>query len=327
MLQQFSPGIPKHVRIVTYAGQPVAASVDLTGSSTELRFAKGSYRMRYVAALVLGLGICLVGGCASPTNPSFPVTSNQANQAIAQMRANPVALQRPLVIIGGFADFNVSPPLFDNFFKGLTRDSRIIPVSVGLCGNFADCRQTVIDAVQKACPSDDPNWTTEVDVVGASLGGLVGRYAAVPSRDPAHPRRLRVARLFTISSPLSGATLANAIALTQFHRDIKPGSPFLKALAASDAEARYQTYSYVHLGDEIVGQQYAALPGHTPYWLANDSLLLPHPAAMMDSRILADIARHLRNEPTFSRPPPAPLPGDVTKPRSLTEPEEVIVLR
>jgi hypothetical protein len=84
----------------------------------------------------------------------------------------------------------------------------------------------------------------------------------------------------------------------------------------------------VHLGDEIVGQQYAALPGQTAYWLPNDSLLLPHPAAMVDDRILADIARQLRGEPGFTRPPPAPLPVDSSQPISRSsKAQEAVVLR
>jgi hypothetical protein len=266
-------------------------------------------------------------GCASPTNPSFAVTPSEAHQAIQEMRSDPRPLQRPLVIIGGFADFNVSPPLFENFFHGVTRDAKIIPVSIGLCGTFAECRQKVIEAVDRACPSSDRVWTSEVDVVGASLGGLIGRYAAAPSDDANHPKRLRIARLFTISSPLSGAKLANVLAITDFHRALRPGSVFLKSLAKTDSDAAYQLYSYVHLNDEIVGQQYAALPGQTAYWLANDTLLFPHSAAMVDDRILADIARHLRDEPGFTKPPPAPLPGDSSQPEARDSVEDAVVLR
>jgi pimeloyl-ACP methyl ester carboxylesterase len=241
-------------------------------------------------------------------NPSFPLVPKQAHQAIEQMRDDPRPLDRPLVVISGFFDPNISPLLFKCFFKGVTRNATIIPVSVGFCGSFAECRRRVIEAVDKACPSSDPVWTSGVDVVGASLGGLVARFAAAPSPDPANPRRLRIARLFSISSPHSGAKLAEAIALTDYHRDIRPGSAFLKTLAVEDAEAAYQIFPYVHLNDEIVGDRYAAPPGKTVYWLPNDSLLPPHAAAMIDERILADIARRLRDEPGFTISPAAPLP-------------------
>src|SRR5438309_438158 len=174
-------------------------------------------RMRHLARAALGfiataLLLLAHAGCAAqPANPSFPITYDDADKAIDEMRAHPKPLTRPLVVIGGFLDPNVSPPLFAHRFRTLTGEGTIVPVSVGLCGSFDECRQKVIDAVDRACPTGDPSFTTEVDVVGASLGGLVGRYAAAPSRDPAHPRRLTVARLFTISSPHAGATLAEHV--------------------------------------------------------------------------------------------------------------------
>jgi Putative serine esterase (DUF676) len=263
-------------------------------------------------SVLILFAIVVAGGCAAePENPSFPITADQAHQAIAQMRDDPRRLQRPLVVIGGFLDPDVSPLIYTCFFDQVTSGAKIIPVSVGFCESFTECRQKVIDAVDKACPSTDPQWTTQVDVVGASLGGLVARYAAAPSPDPAHPRRLQIARLFSISSPHSGALLAQSLGFTDYHREMRPGSPFLKTLAEEDAAATYQLYPYVHLNDHIVGDQYAAPPGRTAYWLSNGSLLPPHAAAMIDERILADIARRLRDEPSFTHFPPAPLPEPV----------------
>lgn len=249
-------------------------------------------------------------GCSDaplPANPSFPITFSQANSALDEMAASPHALSRPLLIIGGFLDPNVSPPLYKMEFHRLTGDNRIITASVGFSGSFDECRNSVINAVQEAYPSADPNWTTEVDVVGASLGGLVARVAAAPSLDPAHPRRLKVARMFTISSPHSGATLA-ALGFTDYHKSIRPDSAFMQALAKTDADAKYQLFPYVCLGDELVGQQNAAPPGTIPLWLAIAPLTPSHAEAMIDPRIRADIARRLRNEQPFSTPPGSPLP-------------------
>jgi hypothetical protein len=266
-------------------------------------------RMRRPLLDIIGLTAALLGGCASePSNPAFPVTSNQAQQAISRMRDDPKPLRRPLVVISGMFDpFN--GVLLSNFYSGMTRDTVIIPVGVGFCGSFDECRQKVIEAVDKACPSSDPNYTAEVDVVGLSLGGLVGRYAAAPSLDPAHPRRLRVVRLFTISSPHAGAKIADWVSLTDFHRQFQPGSAFLRGLAREDANASYQLIPYVHLDDEIVGDRYASPPGRNPYWLANESLLPPHTAAMVDTRILADIALRLRGEKSFTTGNPVAVPG------------------
>jgi pimeloyl-ACP methyl ester carboxylesterase len=225
------------------------------------------------------------------------------------MRAHPQPLPRPLVIIGGFGDPNFSPPLYAHFFQTVSSHPDLIPVSVCFCGSFAECRQKVLDAVEKAHPSPDPTTTIEVDVVGASLGGLVARYAAAPPPEgAASPRRLRIARLFSISSPHTGADLADAIALTQFHRDLRTNSPFLQHLAQSDPGARYELYPYVLLNDEIVGESHAAPPSQTPLWLPDSPLFPSHGGAMLDPRILADISRRLRGEMPFSHPPSAPLP-------------------
>jgi len=259
--------------------------------------------MRHLLLLFL-----LLAGCAATaSNPSFPLTSAQAHQAIQQMRDDPHRLSRPVLLIGGFLDPDIAPTIYRSFFASVTIDAKLIPVSIGFCNSFADCRRKVIAAVDAACPSTDPNWTTEVDVVGASLGGLVARFAAAPSPDPAHPRRLRIARLFSISSPHAGSALAESFAITDFHREIRPGSAFLKTLAAEDADARYILYPYVLLNDTIIDDRYAAPPGTTPFWLPNDTILPSHHAAMFDDRILADIARRLRGESPFSRFPPAPL--------------------
>src|SRR5436309_2733841 len=144
--------------------------------------------LHWKLAFVLAVAPAFLTACTQPVNPSFPVTQADANCAIHEMRAHPQKLQRPLIVIGGFLDPDVSPPLFKAWFKGVVTDGPIIPVSVGLCGSFDECRRRVIDAVDKACPSNDPGYTTEVDVVGASLGGPLARYAAPPPLHAPHPR-------------------------------------------------------------------------------------------------------------------------------------------
>ena len=265
-------------------------------------------RTPLVVVPLLALASLACSNAPAPTNPSFPVTFDEARQAIHEMSAHPRPLDRPLVVIGGFLDPNVSPPLYKMHFQRITNDDRIVTVSVGFCGSFDECRQKVLEAVDRAYPSADPTWTTEVDVVGASLGGLVARYAAAPSDDPAKPRRLKIARLFSISSPQRGATLANTLGFTRYHRDMRPGSAFMLALANHDAQATYQLYPYVRLHDEIVGEQYAAPPARDPLWLPNPPLALSHAGAMVDERILADIGLRLRNEVPLSHEPATPLP-------------------
>jgi hypothetical protein len=259
-------------------------------------------------AIAIAGVIATLTGCAAPTNPSFPITTDQTHIAVQAMRDNRAKLSRPLVVIGGYMDPDISPLFLTDFFDGVTRDSKIISVSLCWCGNMEDCRQTIIDAVDRACPNSDPRWTTEVDVVGASLGGLAARYAAADSLDPHHARRLKIARLFSISSPHAGAKMAKLSPIPGFNRQLQQGSSFLEYLQTQDATAQYQLIPYVHLNDEIVGDRLAAPPGKTAYWLSNDSILPPHTAAIFDERILADISRRLRYEQPFTSPNTTPLP-------------------
>ncbi|HEV8293232.1 MAG TPA: hypothetical protein VGP94_14955, partial [Tepidisphaeraceae bacterium] len=79
---------------------------------------------------LLSIPFLFTACAATPANPSFPLNFSDAGKAVDQMRAEPQKLSRPLVIIGGFGDPNVSPPLFKSFFQTICRDSQIITVSV-----------------------------------------------------------------------------------------------------------------------------------------------------------------------------------------------------
>jgi len=256
---------------------------------------------------VVGILLLLSSGCVTePPDPVFPVRMEQAHQDLARMREKPVPLSRPLVIVGGYLDPHISPP-WEEVINDISIHSVIIQVTLNNCGSFEECRDRIIVAVDKTCPSGDPIWTSRVDVVGLSLGGLAARYAAAPSQRANHSRRLNIARLFTISSPHTGAKIAFA-AITPFQKDIKPHSDFLQYVARFDVSANYQLVAYVHLDDEIVGDRNAAPPGKNVYWLANTFPFLPHGGAISDERIVCDVARRLRGETPFTISPPAPLP-------------------
>jgi hypothetical protein len=245
--------------------------------------------------------IALSGGCAAPPiNPSFAVTHQQADAAIDQMAHDRRPLSRPVLIIGGFLDPNFGPWHMKRELERVSSDATIITVSLATCGSFDECRQRIIAAVDEACPTKDAQQTTEVDVIGLSLGGLAARYAASDGSS----RQLRIARLFTVSSPHAGATLAEHLAVCQFHRDMRPGSTFIQALPHAD----FPIYSYCLLHDDVVGSQYTGTTDCPPWWLPNPPLISAHFVAMRDRRIFADLALRLRGQEPFSTSPPAPLP-------------------
>ena len=245
-------------------------------------------------------------GCDSqPLNPSFPTNPTAARADLGRMESRPRGLKRPLVVVGGFADPGVASWWLKREFETLTGDRRIIAVPLGECASIDQCGQRIVEAVETAFPSGSSKQTCEVDVVGYSLGGVASRYAGAGW---GRGKRLRIARLFAISAPMRGARVAQEFPL--FHPiqwDLRPGSLMLTSLNASKPD--YLIYSYVCLGDTVIGEANAALPGRTPWWVPRASPADAHSGAFFDPRIVADIARRLRDEPAFAQDPPAQLPG------------------
>lgn len=267
---------------------------------------------RLLFVLTMMLATLTGAGCAThgPANPTFGLTVDDAWDELDEMAGWPQPLDRPVIVLAGWLDPGVASTRVEQALREATTDPRVVAVNFAWTTDFESCRQRVIDAVDDAFPSDDPVWTTEVDVVAISMGGLVARHAAAdpPRGDPV--RRLRVARLFTISTPHRGASLAGLPTFDQRQRAMRPGSPFLDQLDGALDGADYTIYPYVRLGDAIVGEANAAPAGQSPIWLPNRRLELAHVTAYRDPRILADIARRLRGEPAFADDPPAPLPGE-----------------
>ncbi len=257
-----------------------------------------------------------LGCAAAPTNPAFPVTSAQAEADVKRMEAKPQALPRPVVMLTGWAD-----PFFGSAYwketlraTGVPRD-QILPMSFFFHTTFPGCRERVIAAVQERWPSDDPAFTVEVDVVGFSMGGLIARLsAAPPSQDDGNPRRLKIARLFTIATPHRGARIAkwsiDPIMIDRRVAGMKPGSATLAYLDEQRGRPGndYRIVAYARTKDWVVGNERTAPPGKTAYWVPTPFLHRPHQEAYRDPRIEADILRRLRGETPLTAETPAPWP-------------------
>ena len=257
-----------------------------------------------VAAVIACVGLSTLVGCVSAPNPSFPVSTREAKHDLKRMSDNPEPLERPLVILAGWGDPGVADKYVQKRLSPVFDDDRIIRISFGGAGTFDECRDRVITAIDEAFPSDDPAWTIEVDVVANSMGGLIARYASDPDGGE---RTVRIARLYTISTPFLGADMARIGGL-QILRDMKPGSDFIQTLNSPDKPFDYEVIPYVRLGDQWIGEDNAAPPGMNPYWVSGQFMSPSHLFAYKDARILADIARRLREETPFTTPPATPLP-------------------
>ena len=279
--------------------------------------------MRRRPSIVLPAVALLLAGCGipippdRPLNPSFPVTNAQADAALKYDAAHPKPLQRPLLIVGGFVDPGLGTRMLVKRFREATGDRRIAAVSLGYERDWEQCRLDIVAAADAAFPTTDPDRTTDVDVIGASMGGLAARWAALPPAPGEHRRRLRIDRLFTIGSPLRGAVLADRIPLNlhPLQAGMRTGSSLYQQINAADAAPDpadlYAIYAYARLNDDQVGTSNAAPPGATPWWVSSPAWPRPtHHASFLDHRILADIAARLRGEEPLSHDPPAPIPPD-----------------
>ncbi len=271
---------------------------------------------RLLVALLLALAATPLTGClARPVNPSFSPTAAHAKQIIRDLRRQPGVLDRPVVTCAGWADPGfASAHLAKQVRQAFARaNDQVLGVNFVGRYRFDTCRDKLIAAVDAAFPTDDPHWTTEVDVIAFSMGGLVSRYAAsAVADDPDQPttrRRLKIRRLFTISTPHRGATMARVPTFEPRVIGMRPGSDLLAHLDAAWPARRYVLIPYTRLYDPVVGTARTAPPGLTPWWVAPPPLARSHQEAYRDPRIVADVLRRLRGAPPLGTPPPTPLPG------------------
>lgn len=250
-------------------------------------------------------------GCSAdkPVNPSFPLTRRLAHQAIEQMRRDAKSLPRPVVVLGGIHDPGFAPAHIADVIRDSVPDrTQVIDVAFFGTLSFDSCAAKLINEIDHSFPNTTNATTIEIDVIGFSMGGLVARYAASDAYFAKSGRRLRIARLFTISTPHAGADLADLPTFDQRAKDMREGSAFLASLNATQRpEQTYAIFAYVRLHDGVVGEEHAAPPGEAAWWVPS-GFTLAHTLAGHDERILADILRRLRNEEPFTTSPPAPLP-------------------
>ncbi len=266
--------------------------------------------MRRVPLAILPVLLGLLAGCESvPANPTFPLTASQARRELDAMARHPRPLARPVLMLGGYMDIGLSLVTLERRLRRVTGDERFYAITFTDCQTMEECSQHLVRKVQEHLPSRDPRWTTPVDVVAISMGGLVARYAATPG---VTPRQLRIVRLFTICSPHRGAMLADMVNWDMLAWQMKPGSDVVRAVNRPANLRGYPIIPYVWTSDATVGAGNAAPPGQTPWWLPPKPLQNPHLGAMQDVRIAADIARRLRGEKPYTREPPAPLPPGST---------------
>lgn len=279
------------------------------GPSTLPPMAKGKRpsSVQRLATNLLALGASTFGGCSGVTNPSFPLSIPEAERALAEMGADPRPLDRPLVIIGGFADPGFATAALRRGLGPCFADDFILTVDLGGVESLDQARERVVGAVLETYP--DPGgagWqSAEIDIVGNSMGGLV---AIDATRDVAGRGRLRPVRVFTIGTPFRGAATAEILPVNDLVRQLKPGSASLAAIDAAACGDLFQLVPYVRSDDAFVGAANASPSCRAAWWVPGEFMASGHMTSFADPRIHADIARRLRGEAPFTLEPPAPLP-------------------
>lgn len=275
--------------------------------------------LRFVLrAAVTGLAIAaaiFTSSCVNipEPNPAFPLTIEQAGDELASLRANPKPLPRPVVVLGGYHSPKIVASNLAATLRELTGESRsrIIAVSYSDEGDIPAAIREADRAIRAALP--EVNSGAEIDIVGISMGGLVARALAgglgqaaesdAPAQLPGQP--LNVRRIFTLASPHRGAILAEVIALEPAARDMRGGSKFLAELDTALPSATFELICYGRPRDTWVGATRTAPPGRDPIWTSG-RLIFTHFTVHQDERILADLARRLREEPPLGQPSPPP---------------------
>lgn len=255
-----------------------------------------------VLALLFVASACI--GCALPLrqpNPSFPISKSEAEADLERMAANPVALERPLLVLAGIGDPAISSGAI---VRGIAPGLRgtIIGIHFFNETSFSGARAKLFREAANGLQVS-PEQLPEVDVVAFSMGGLIAREAAIAD---VHGRRLPIRRLYTIATPHEGARLAGAPLGVPMGEDMAHTSDFMQRLRQT--RRLYELHCYTRLDDVTVGEEFAAPDGEPLWWVPTPSGEWSHMAAFSDERILADIARRLRGESPLVRPPASPLP-------------------
>jgi len=266
-------------------------------------------RLLPIVMLIGTLALGTLGGCTFITGPtpSFSIPTAQVRAACERMKADPVGLTRPLVVIDGWRQFDWSSAAIAKCLRSLTGAAKadVMAVSFPTHNRLDTMADEIVMRVERRWPSDDPDWTVEVDVVGHSMGGIVARIAALESLKDTSRKRLRIRSLYTISTPHRGAKMAPYFPIDAAARQMKPGSKTLARLDKALPDAHFQLVCYTQLNDWTVGAKNTAPPGSEPIWVEG-TFFASHMLAKKNMRILGDIALRLRGETPMTEPSLAP---------------------
>ncbi len=287
-------------------------------------------RFRRAGIGLLG-GVCLVAlaSCIhlDHHNPAYPATKAEVREAIEEMEATPVGVERPVIVLSGYRAPSMSATNMAGRVRRVTgaEEDRVLPISYMFGNDIPMLADTVAQKVADEFGSTvDPltgeRWTVEVDVVAVSMGGLVARTAWAEPTEVGRDLgvRLNIKTLYTLATPHKGAKIARWIHIDDAARQMIPGSDFLATLTEASpgvglgqelsggvADNSYTIVPYATLRDSWVGAKNSAPEGQEPIWVPG-RLILSHQLVTLEDRILADLGRRLRGETPLAGPSAPP---------------------
>lgn len=264
-----------------------------------------AHRAAFAVRLALSSPVHLIARLAARRDPTAPLQgrSKQVAAALHAMTSQPVPLQRPVVVLAGYRAW----PLMAETLRGLliratSGDPRdVLAVSYTNMGFTDQILAHARREISRWRP-DVASGDTELDVVGISMGGIVGRALAAAEFGD---RALRIRRIFSLATPHRGAKIAERFAPDPAAKDLRPGSDLLARLDARLPRAAFELVPYAVLNDTWVGATRTAPPKMHPIWTPG-ARVISHFTVSETPGIIADIARRLRSEPTLAATPSPP---------------------
>jgi len=244
-----------------------------------------------------------------PENPAFLHATKTLDAMAGQLAASPKPLARPVLVFSGYR----VPGIFGGqLATNLARLTSGKPDDFRLFAYPWDGDiEPLVNRLAMKIGSEfgmDPSGdsTIPVDVVGISMGGIVGRLAATRARTrPAGVPRVNIRNLFTIATPHRGARLALRIHIDRAATDMQPGSPFLAKLDEYAKSDDYELVPYATLNDVTVGAANCSPHGSHPIW-TRGTRRFAHTTVTMHPAIALDIALRLRGEQPLGTPSEIP---------------------
>lgn len=272
--------------------------------------------------LACGLGllpVAMIGCIPIPYwNPDFPASRELVSAEIRRMLDGHVERPRPLVILSGYRSPRFAADLLGSRLQRLAhiRDDQLLVMSYPCSTSIPGLARRAVERVEQRWPSANPDWTTEVDVIGYSMGGIVARLAATgpmvcSCSDSCEScacdkgKRLRIHTLYTLATPHNGAALADIATTSSAVRDMTRGSALQAFLDDALTRKDYKLVCYAVLEDKIVDARRTYPDGYLPYWVSG-WIVFSHFQIVWDRRVVADIALRLRNETPISIRPSLP---------------------